>query len=373
METLWFALGCTSPRHELKVRDDARRYGLASFVPLKYEVKTLKGQERRLLVPAITQLIFVKGTLDEVQDYIANAHYVVYIQRSTYTNHKKYLTVPTKAMEDFIAVTENTERHVTYFRPDEITLREGDKIRVKGGLYDGREGIIMRIKGKRNKHLVVQIPGILIAAVEMSPDMIELTKDAAPEPVKVKRKRYAIGPDSSKTKRSFKSKDLDKDKKLLFDLAHRLLFEFTDRYQNENEFFLLRSELQRTRQRISSYKGFTASAEAELALPLYMASVFLEREASAVVEPVETVVERLRVGASAGMPVEMAEARLRKAISALKSSSLLKVRCQLYLAILSKDQSLLSELDSLFASWRKSSLSPNQRSILEEYDLCVKK
>ena len=175
-ETLWYALGCTSPKRELKIRDDARRYGLDAFVPLKYEVKKVRGVERRVLVPAVTQIVLVKGTLEEVEDYIAHAHFVVFIRRSTYTNHKVYLTVTPQAMENFIAVTEMTERHVTYFRPEEITLREGDQIRIRGGLYDGREGIIMRIKGKRNKHLVVQIPGILIAAIELSQDMIDMVE-----------------------------------------------------------------------------------------------------------------------------------------------------------------------------------------------------
>ena len=69
MEQVWFVLGCTSPRHELKVRDDARRYGLQSFVPLKYEVKNVRGREQRQLVPALSRYIFVRGTLDEVQDY----------------------------------------------------------------------------------------------------------------------------------------------------------------------------------------------------------------------------------------------------------------------------------------------------------------
>ena len=326
MEQIWFALGCTSPKHELKVRDDARRYGLESFVPLKYEVKTRQGQERRLLVPAITRFIFVKGTLEEVQDYILHAHFVVYIMRSTFSDHKDYLTIPTKAMENFIAVTEHTERHVTYFRPDEITLREGDQIRIKGGIYDGLEGIIMRIKGKRNRHLVVQIPGILIAAVEMSPDMIEMPKKTLQSTVK-----------------SLKSKDLDKDRRLVFDLAHRLLFEITDKYQDENEYYLLHSELRRAKERLSGFKGYTSSAEAELALPLYMASVVLETD------------------------VESAETRLLHAIDGLKSTSLLKVRCQFYLAILTHNQDLRQQVESTFSVWRKSSLSPNQRAILEEY------
>jgi len=338
---------------------------------LKYEVKKRKGQEQRLLVPAITRFIFVKGTLDEVKDYIANAHFVVFIQRSTFTSHKEYLTVPTKAMEDFIAVTEHIERHVTYFRPEEITLREGDRIRVKGGIYDGREGVVMRIKGKRNKHLVVQIPGILIAAVEMSPDMIEMEdgrwkmEEVRSKKEEVRRKKEEGGALQSKASPS-KSKDIDKDKKLLFDLAHRLLFEFSDKYQNENEYYLLRSEIQRTQARLSSFRGYTPATEAELALPLYLASVVLEEAVPERVEGYELV--------EGCEPVKgAAAARLQKAISALKDASLLKVRCQLYLAILSKDTALLHQVESKLADWRKSPLSPNQRSILDEYDLCVKK
>ena len=343
MEQIWYALGCTSPRHELKVRDDARRFGLSSFVPLKYEVRKVRGREQRMLVPAITKLVFVKGTLEEVQDYLAHAHYVVYIQRSTFSNHKEFLTVPTRAMENFIAVTEHHEEHVTYFNPQEIRLNVGDQIRVKGGLYDGHEGIIMRIKGKRNRHLVVQIPGILIAAIEMSPEMIELLGAEGSGTCAA----HSVGtqvPDPSVPK---PSKNVDKDKKLLFDLAHRLLFEIPDKYQNENEYYLLLSELKRTQARLMTFKGYTPATEAELALPLYMAAV------------------------KSDSAVEIAESRLRKAIAALKDSSLLKVRCQLYLAVLSHDEALLQQLQALFATWRKSPLSPNQRTLIDEYSLLV--
>ena len=351
MEQVWFVLGCTSPRHELKVRDDARRYGLQSFVPLKYEVKNVRGREQRQLVPALSRYIFVKGTLDEVQDYIANAHYVIYIQRSTFSAHKEFLTVPTQAMEDFIAVTEHHEEHVTYFSPQEIRLNVGDQIRVKGGIYDGREGVIMRIKGKRNRHLVVQIPGILIAAIEMSPDMIELVTPGSGHFVTSGR-NVTKCPDPSVTK---PSKNIDKDKKLLFDLAHRLLFEIPDKYQNENEYYLLLSELKRTQARLTTFKGYTPATEAELALPLYMAAVKLKKDTE-VPDPF----------------LSSAEARLRKAIEGLKPSSLLRTKCLMYLAVLSKDSVVLRQLQSLFALWRKSPLSSNQRALLEKYDLCVK-
>jgi transcription antitermination factor NusG len=291
-ERKWYSVGCTSPQKELRVRDDARKYGLEAFVPLTYEVKTKKGQKYRALVPTLSRLLFVKGTLEEVKDYIQNAHYIVYIRKSTFSNKEDYLTVPNKAMEDFIAVTENHEAHVTYFRPEEILLQEGDQIRIKGGLYDGREGIIMRIKGKRNKHLVVQIPGMLVAAVELSPEIVE-----APSP----------------TLSEGRSKDVDKDKKLLLETAQRLLFEIPDKYQQENEYYLLLSELRRCRERLKSFKGYTPASEAELALPMYLAAVKLEED------------------------VPQAEERLLQAIARLKETSKLKALCK---ALLEKTKSL---------------------------------
>ena len=286
-EQIWFTLGCISPQRELRVRDDARKNGLAAFVPLQYTVKTFRGQKQRALIPAITGMIFVKGTLDELKEYIQKSHYPIYLKKSTFSNTEDFLTVPTHAMEEFIAVTESHEEHVTYFRPEEISLQAGDRIRINGGLYDGREGVIIRIKGKRNKHLVVQIPGILIAAVELSPEIVE-----TPTPTTLREKP---------------SKDVDKDKKLLMEIAERLLFEIPDKYQQENEYYLLLSELRRTRERLKTFKGFTPTTEAELALPMYLAAVKL------------------------GEDVEEAEAWLRKAIEKLKDSSKLKSKCLDYL------------------------------------------
>ena len=321
-DKIWYSLGCTSPQRELRVRDDVRKYGLEAFVPLRYTVKTVRGQKRRALVPALSGLIFAKGTLEEVKDYLQEAHYPVYIKRSTFSNKEDYLTVPTKAMEDFIAVTESHEEHVTYFRPEEISLQAGDRIRIKGGLYDGREGVIMRIKGKRNRQLVVQIPGFIAAAVEISPEMLELTRkeeggrrkdqETRKEERGKRKDLESRKEDGGRRKedtslREKPSKDVEKDKKLLMETAERLLFEIPDKYQQENEYYLLLSELRRARERLKTFKGFTPASEAELALPMYLAAVKLEDG------------------------VSEAEERLRKAMEKLKDSSKLKAKCKEYL------------------------------------------
>lgn len=376
-EQLWYTLACTTTRRELKVRDDARRYGLRSFVPLKYEVKQIRGHEQRLLVPVLSRYIFVKGTLEEVQDYIANAHYIVYLQRSTFSNYREYLTVPTKIMEDFIAITEHNEEHITYFQPQEIRLNVGDQVRIKGGIYDGREGVIMRIKGKRNRHLVVQIPGVLIAAIEISSDMIDLLAlGSGPNalalgsgPNAQSRRDLAEGPDPS-AREPRPSKNPDIDKKLLFDLAHRILFEISDKYQHEHEYNLLLTELRRTQARLLTFRGYTPATEAELALPLYLADFALGDFALGSgpnAQPLRGSAEGPDPSAKSPSAISLSESRLRKAILALKPSSLLRAKCLLYLSVLSKDPVLLDELNALFATWRKSPLSPHQRSLLEEF------
>ena len=292
-EIRWYAVGCTSSMKELKVRDDIRNYGLEAFVPLKYEIKTIKHQKHRALVPAIPGLMFAKGTLEELKEYIQDhSHYPVYLRKSTFSNKEDYLTVRTKEMEEFIAVTEDNEAHITYFRPEEINLQAGDRIRVKGGLYDGKEGIVMRIKGKRNKHLVVQIPGMLVAAIEMAPELVEM----APKKEDGRCKMDDVVNEKP-------SKDVEGDKKLLYEYSYRLLFEINGRYKEDAEYFLLLSEVKRAKARLEKFKGFTATTEAELALPMFMAAAIL------------------------GEDVEKSRERLEKAIAKLKDSSKLKAKC----------------------------------------------
>lgn len=279
----WYALGCLSPRQEIKIRDEARKAGFDAFVPLNYEVKTIRGQKQRKLIPALSGLIFAKGELEALKTYTQESAYPVFIRKSTFSNLEDYLVIPTQAMEDFIAVTQHREEHVSYFRPEEIRLQEGDRIRIKGGLYDGREGVIMRIKGKRNRHLVVQIPGFLVAAVELSPQMIEL-KDA---PLREKP-----------------SKNVDADKKRLLELSQRLLFEIPDKHKHEEEYYLLFSEMRRIRERLKPIKAFTPATEAELALPMYLSSVILDED------------------------MDIYEQRLLTAVNKLKDTSKLKKTCQ---------------------------------------------
>ena len=284
----WYVLGCLSVHHEEKVRDALRKAGFRSHVPMKYEVKTVRRQEQRTMVPAITGLIFVRATKEALKEYICHkSRESIYMRKSTFSNKQDYLTVPDYAMERFIEFTNIRQEKITYFKPEELNLKEGEKIRIKGGIYDGYEGTILRLKGKRNKHLVVQIPGVIIAAVELEPELVEPLNNPIEREI-----------------RERPSKDVDGDKKYLLELAEWLLENQADKDVPKVEFNLKLYELKRTRARLLKFKGFTPTTEAELALPMYLAALILEED------------------------VEAYRERLVKATERLKDSSKLKGRCR---------------------------------------------
>ena len=347
---MWFVLGSLKRNQELKIRDELRRDNLECFVPLRYEVKTIKGHRERTMVPALSGLMFIKGTLEDLKEALKFRKHGLFLRKSTFTNKEEYLTISDHDMQNFIAVTEKAGEKITYYSPDEIQLRPGDKIRVSGGLYDGREGIIMRVKGKRKKQLVVSIPGILIASVEMEPELVELVPNGTQESSKFQVPSSKFQVQSSKLKaQSLKfqvpsSKNLDEDKRQLFSLARRLIFDIPEPYQHEKEYYLMLSELKRTAERLSPIKAYISSHEAELALPLYLAAVKLQQN------------------------VESAEKRLRAAIDKLQSTSLLKLRCQMYLAHFTDDADLQILVLDRIAAIKSQPLSIKQRLLLEEFE-----
>lgn len=323
----WYVLGSLKRNQELKIRDEFRRESFNCFVPLRYVVKTIKGARKRELVPAIPGMIFLQGSEETLKETIQGRKQGLYLRKSTFSNKEEYLTVSDRDMQNFIAVVEQAGEHITYFSAEEIRLRPGDKIRINGGMFDGREGVIMRVKGKRKKQFVVSIPGVVYAAVELEPELIELAGNAPSKEVKEKP-----------------SKNVDKDKKLLFDLAKRLLFEIPSTYQQEKEYYVLLSELKRTAARLQPIKAYLPAQEVELALALYLAAIKLEQDT---------------------VPTEK---RLRHAIFRLQDSSLLKWRSMIFLAILSHDEKMKNQVQQTFTNWQKSKLSPKQRELIEEFE-----
>lgn len=266
----WYILRAVF-RNELKVRDALRQAGFHCYVPMCYRVETIQGHKVRRLVPAITELVFVHATLEAISEFKLHSKYTIYwLTKPTGNTHEKII-VPDKAMDDFIRITQQTEQAVTYFRPEEIRLDKGDRIRIHGGAFDGVEGVLMKVKGKREKQLVVSIPDLAVAAVNVKPDVVEVIAQQRPA-----------------------SHNILGDAKDLIRLSTTMLTSPPDKETTRHEWDLLFREIQGFYQSLLPRKGYIAATEAQLSLSLLLAERVLGSVTESTLQRCRTAASRLR-------------------------------------------------------------------------------
>ena len=147
--------------------------GLPFFIPKRYLVQTYHGKKVRRLVPAIHSLVFVHASRESINAFKLRCPSLQYVMWKKSTG-LEYLRVPARQMDDFIRVASHHEEDLVYYRPDEVHLPAGTRVRVIGGTFDGAEGYFVKVAGKRNRRLVVQLDGIAALSAEITPDLVEI-------------------------------------------------------------------------------------------------------------------------------------------------------------------------------------------------------
>lgn len=317
----WYVLRAIF-RKEEKVRDKLRRVGFHCYVPMCYRIETVKGHKVRRLVPAITELVFVYASQEDITDFKLHSKETIYWLTKPNGNKRERIVVPDKAMEDFIRVTQKNEQSITYFRPEELNLNKGDHIQIHGGVFDGIEGILLKVKGKRDKQLVVSIPGITAAAVSIRPEVIEVISKKSPP-----------------------SCNLQDDTHELIRLSTRMLISSPDSQTQTAEYDMLYHEIHRLYESLKPLKGYLPSVEGELALSLIMAEQVL------------------------GHRQEETEQRFMKALHKQKLQSLLQVRMLFIGGTLLKQPELIQQANKTINLWKSDSPSTRQEKVIAETDI----
>ena len=173
-EIVWFAMSAPY-RRELRAKAFLDSRNIECFVPMKQAVIEKRcGIKSKELVPAIHNLIFVRTSKEQIKTLKQGVDFLQY--RTMPSNGKNHpIIVPDKDMAQFIAVTKASNDGIIYLRPEEIDLEKGTKVRVHGGTFDGAEGYFVKIKGKRNRKVVLLIENVAaIALADISADLIEV-------------------------------------------------------------------------------------------------------------------------------------------------------------------------------------------------------
>lgn len=168
-ELMWFAMRVTY-RRELEAKRLLDEKGVENFIPMKYEKSARTG--KKSLVPVIHNIIFIRATASGIQE-LKQPTRIPMLQYMMDQRLGKKITVPEKQMRTFIAVAGSYDESLRFFGPAEINFTKAQKVRITGGLFEGCEGVFVKVKGSRYRKVVVEIKGVVsVALVSVHPDLV---------------------------------------------------------------------------------------------------------------------------------------------------------------------------------------------------------
>ena len=175
-EAEWFVMNAYAKSEHKAESVLSGSNGLPYFIPKKYAIKNYFGKLKRELVPLIPNLVFVKASYAQV-DAFQSLYSFIGFATTIKSGNRTPLVVPAYQMENFMKVASHYDEELTYYKPEEVELKKGDYVRIIGGKFNGAEGQLLRLKGKRGKRLVVRIPQIMaVAATYIEPEFIQVIK-----------------------------------------------------------------------------------------------------------------------------------------------------------------------------------------------------
>ena len=162
----WFAMRATY-RREMAVKALLDLEGIDSYLPLTQTMRTYRGKKMRVTAPLVNSLIFVHTDKDRLQHFKAKVPYLQYMT-TRMGGRNLPIIVPDRQMQDFVQVTSTESQKMIFFKPGELDATRGAQVRIHGGAFDGIEGVLTKIVGRRNKRLVIEVHDVIAVAVECS-------------------------------------------------------------------------------------------------------------------------------------------------------------------------------------------------------------
>lgn len=151
----------------------SREEKLDYFIPMHYVIRKYASKPKRVLAPLIPSMVFVRGKYSDVHNFQSIYSFIGFATMPK-DGHRTPLVVPDPDMENFKIIALKAKGDLTYYRPEELRMQKGEYIRIIGGIFDGAVARLVKVSGKRNKKLVVELPGIAdIATTSIEPQFVK--------------------------------------------------------------------------------------------------------------------------------------------------------------------------------------------------------
>ncbi len=146
--------------------------GVEIFTPMRWRIVSRKGVQSREEVPFIQDLLFVHSTSEDIDNLLCDIPTLQY--RFVRGSYRKPMIVGDNEMNRFMRAVQSVDTP-QYYSIDELTPDMiGRQVCIVGGQLDGYEGKLLKCRGTKKRRLLVAIPNLIVAAVEVEPEFIQL-------------------------------------------------------------------------------------------------------------------------------------------------------------------------------------------------------
>ena len=169
----WFAMRDLKRRHaKLPAYKLFENLKVSYFTPMVHRLVVVNGKRVDQEVPFMPDLLFVKDTREHL-DLIVESTPKLQYRYKIGVQHTPII-VPTAEMERFIYAVESSENPKFYSLNEVTSEMINRKIRIIGGKLDGYTGTLVTTRGSKVKRLLVELPSLLAASVEVEAEYIQL-------------------------------------------------------------------------------------------------------------------------------------------------------------------------------------------------------
>lgn len=136
------------------------------FTPMTRRLVVKNGHRVSREVPFLQDLLFVHATREQLNSAVAKIANLQY--RYIRGGYCEPMVVRDADMERFIHAVQSSA-HPHYYTPQEVNASmRGRRVRIIGGVLDGYEGELLKVRGSRVRRLLVEMPNLLSAGIELT-------------------------------------------------------------------------------------------------------------------------------------------------------------------------------------------------------------
>ena len=144
-----------------------REDGVITYFPVVRVEKRVGGVVKMVKQPAISSLLFVRCTCEEIIAWQRKLTGKVMLYTHVTDGIRLPSPIDEEEMRFFILVTSTDDDRLEYLNVGSIDYKKGQRVRVIEGPYKGCMGYIKRVKG--NRRLLVSVEGLALVATSYIP------------------------------------------------------------------------------------------------------------------------------------------------------------------------------------------------------------